>query len=505
MKKQLKKWLAILVAGAMVFALPLAVAADGADYSPSAYDDVGDGEAGPPGDLPEGDYWEATCPDYPDCGIPYCSVCNEFPPLDCEWPENPYCDCEVCDQDYDAVDVVVCDACGYDPCVCLVDFPADDAPPENLDELLDELQEIRDEVQGVFDAIFADPDQFPNADWEFIGVIYDWFYWDWVILDWLLEQAANPDNPYGVTWDDVLGFIDSLIGFWTYGYVNVLAEALDPSIGDYCYGCDDADCPFCFEQPGDEICPECGLPWEECEANDCLGQAVCDDCGQSVLECECFYCIICEAEFPGDCICEVACPCVCDCDLYADDAECEAGCCVCDEGPINDGPINDGPINDGPINDGPINDGPINDGPINDGPINDGPINDGPINDGPINDGPINDGPINDGPINDGPINDGPINDVPVNDEGCTCPPDCTGCDICPYCACGQIEDGCDCGPFECCPECCPICYPEEDEEEDKPASPQTGDAASAAPLVVSALMSISVFVGGTALKKKRD
>ena len=418
MKKELKKWLAILVAGAMVLTLPLAVAADGpADEEPPAYEDNDYGYDDIPA-LPGDD--EDVADDGAD------ESADDGADESAYEEESNYPEGEDGDVEYDDAEVIACDVCGYDPCVCVVDFLPAEGAPENLEDLLDELQEIRDEVQSVFDAIFADPDQFPYADWDFVNELYSWFYWDWDTLDWLLEEAANPDNEFGITWDDVLEYINWLIGFWTYGYVGPLESALWPSIGDYCYGCDDEDCRLCFEQPGDEICPECGLPWDECEANDCLEPAVCDDCGQSALECDCFYCFVCKAELPEDCVCEKPCNCYCDCYGLEWDEECTAGCCICDEFPINDEPINDEPINDEPINDEPINDEPI-----------------------------------------------------------------------------------CDCGPFECCPKCCPICYPDEQEEEEKaptpPASPQTGDAASAAPLVLSALMSISVFVGGTAYKKKKD
>ena len=418
MKKQLKKWLAILIAGTMVFAMPLAVVADGTDYNPPGYDDENDGGLDIPDDVPgggadEGDCeWVAICPDYPNCDIPYCSVCNEFPPLDCEWPENPYCDCDVCDADYDAVDVLECDRCGYDPCVCEPGWYL--LPPENLEELLEELQELREEAQAIFDAIFANPELFPYANWDHVDQIYFWLYWDWADLYWLIKHASDPYSEEGVTWAFVVDWIDFMLWYWSEGFLSELEHALFPYYGGYyCYGCDDEDCPLCFEQPGDGYCDFCGQPWEDCDASECFGQLECGDCGNLLTKCDCFYCFVCEAELPEDCTCEVLCPyCYCDCEW--DDVGFGDPCpCTCDDDPVNDGPINDDPEND---------------------------------------------------------------------------------------------ED-CDCGPFECCPKCCPICYPPEvdEEDEDKPESPQTGDAASAAPLVVSALMSISVFVGGTALKKKRD
>ena len=414
MKRQLRKMLATFVASTMIFALPFAVAVAASNYDypeygylEEGYDYFYDGYQGESYGECE---WEPTCPDAPYCEYELCTICNDFanhPNYDyCDWPENPYCDCTLCDVDYKEIEVIECDICNGD---CECDEPTWIPAPEILEELLVELEGIRDEALAIFQAIFANKDLFPYGEWYWLENHFEWFSGSMEMLFFLSSLAEDPDDWFWdingdgselveINWDLVIWWIqDVMMMEWGVLFAGDLYDnGFDISLLD-------------------------GGPTNDGPIND---------------------------------------------------------------GPINDGPINDGPINDGPINDGPINDGPINDGPINDGPINDSPINDGPINDGPINDGPINDGPINDGPINDGSINDSPINDGPVNDDPVN-------------------EEGCDCGPAECCPECCPICYPPEQKEEPATTAPQTGDSASAAPLVISALMSISVFLGGLTSKKK--
>ena len=325
MKKLTKKILAILVATAMVLAFPLTIVAD--EYQGTDLSDYESQEV------------DAPIVDDPIVDVPIVDVPTGDYPAE-EYPTEEYPTEDYPTEDYPADYPEKKLSGGWTP--MLVVLEGADPFDVDLDDLKDELLEIRDRVNDIFDDIMANPDRFPEADWEELEELIDlwddlWFEIEFVLDNWDDLESFPPEWGWG-TQDDWLALFEALLeedlkGFvldWLseLGFGCDICEWVVPNPD--CWSCGpcptegcEGDCPLCIEQPGDGIC-DCGsgLPWDECDCGTNI--IICLECGlQDDCECPCPDC----GKHPCDC--KVVCdtcgkyPCACceECGEYP--CECE--------------------------------------------------------------------------------------------------------------------------------------------------------------------------------------